>query len=312
MGRLIRRSLLAAADSTSLRSMATKSSATRRVLDRFVAGESNEQALSAANALTDSGLFVTIDHLGESVTRPEQAARVRDSYVSLLGLLAEHGLGQRVEVSLKLSALGQFLPVDGERLATDNGYLICEAASAARTTVTLDMEDHTTVDSTLAILSRLRAQFPSTGAVLQAYLHRTYADCQDLAHAGSRVRLCKGAYREPASVALQARQDVSAAYVRCLEVLMQSGGYPMVASHDPQMIEQAHRLAAKYDRGPSDFEYQMLFGIRVDEQRRLAREGAQVRVYLPYGEDWWGYLVRRLAEKPSNLSLFLRSLPASR
>ena len=226
MGQVIRRSLLAAADSRSLRSLATSSSATRRVLDRFVAGESNEQALRVAHELAGSGLSVTIDHLGESVTRPEQAVRIRDSYVSLLRLMADQGLSQHVEVSLKLSALGQHLPGDGERLATDNGHRICEAASAAGTTVTLDMEDHTTVDSTLAILSQLRLEFPGTGAVLQAYLHRTYSDCQDLAHGGSRVRLCKGAYREPASVALKTKQEVNASYMRCLEVLME-GSSPL-------------------------------------------------------------------------------------
>ena len=170
------------------------------------------------------------------------------------------------------------------------------------------MEDHTTVDSTLAILGELRADFPDTGAVLQSCLHRTEADCRDLAYAGSRVRLVKGAYAEPDSVAYAAKADVDLAYVRCLKILMAGDGYPMVASHDPRMVELAGVLAERYGRGPSSFEYQMLHGIRSGEQRRLAAAGHRVRVYVPYGSDWYGYFMRRLAERPANVGFFLRSL----
>ena len=176
------------------------------------------------------------------------------------------------------------------------------------TTITLDMEDHTTTDRTLATLHTLRADFPTVGAVLQAYLHRTEADCRDLATAGSRVRLCKGAYAEPASVAYQERADIDLSYVRCLKVLMAGQGYPMVASHDPRMVAIALDLAARNHRAIDSYELQMLFGIRPDEQVRLAAEGHRMRVYVPFGEQWYGYLVRRLAEKPANLGFFLKAL----
>ena len=170
------------------------------------------------------------------------------------------------------------------------------------------MEDHTTTDSTLRVLGELRQDFPDTGAVLQSYLHRTEGDCRELATAGSRVRLCKGAYDEPASVAYPSKRDVDLSYVRCLKVLMAGEGYPMVASHDPRIVEIAGALAARHGRGPATFEYQMLYGIRPNEQRRLAREGATVRVYVPFGTQWYGYLMRRLAERPANVVFFLRSL----
>jgi proline dehydrogenase len=170
------------------------------------------------------------------------------------------------------------------------------------------MEDHTTTDETLATLHELRKDYPETGAVLQAYLHRTEADCRALAHEGSRVRLCKGAYNEPEQVAFRDRHEVDKAYVRCLKVLMAGQGYPMVATHDPRMIRIAGALATRHGRTPGDHEYQMLYGIRTDEQRRLAAAGHTVRVYVPYGQEWYGYLMRRLAERPSNLTFFLRSL----
>ena len=161
------------------------------------------------------------------------------------------------------------------------------------------MEDHTTTDSTLGILRELRKDFPETGAVLQAYLHRTEADCRDLAYEGSRVRLCKGAYNEPESVAFQDKHDVDKSYVRCLKVLMAGQGYPMIATHDPRMVDIAGALATRNGRAQGSYEYQMLFGIRPDEQKRLADAGEKVRVYVPYGQEWYGYLMRRLAERPS-------------
>jgi proline dehydrogenase len=182
------------------------------------------------------------------------------------------------------------------------------AARAAGTTVTLDMEDHTTTDATLDALTELRRDFPETGGVVQAYLRRTEADCKDLAAAGLRVRLCKGAYKEPESVAYQDRADVDRSYVRCLKVLMNGPGYPMVATHDPRLIRIADMLAGRAERGVDSYEYQMLFGIRPDEQRRIAGSGKTMRVYVPYGDEWYGYLMRRLAERPQNVAFFARSL----
>jgi proline dehydrogenase len=170
------------------------------------------------------------------------------------------------------------------------------------------MEDHTTTDSTLGIVAELRHDFPQTGAVIQAYLRRSEGDCRALATAGSRVRLCKGAYREPASVAYQSRAEVTDAYVRCAEILMEGDGYPMLATHDPELVAAGQRLAGDVVRGTGEYEFQMLYGIRPLEQRRLAEAGHQVRVYVPFGEEWYGYLMRRLAEKPANLLFFLRAL----
>jgi len=278
------------------------------IVARFVAGETVDTAVEATQRLESDGLCVTLDYLGEDTLDLAQAQSTVDAYVELLEHLAVSGLTQGAEVSVKLSAVGQALPGDGERIALEHARTICQAASNAGTTVTLDMEDHTTTDSTLGILRDLRQDFPSTGAVLQAYLHRTEADCKDLAYEGSRVRLCKGAYKEPESVAYQGKHDVNLSYVRCLKALMSGAGYPMVASHDPRLIEIAGALAAGNERTQGTYEYQMLFGIRPDEQKRLAALGEKVRVYVPYGDQWYGYLMRRLAEKPSNLAFFARSV----
>lgn len=278
------------------------------IVNRFVPGESTDSAIEATASLIHDGLHVTLDFLGEDTVEREQADATVDAYLEALSALAEHRLAGNAEVSLKLSALGQALPKDGEKISRENARTICHAARNAGTTVTVDMEDHTTTDATLETLRDLRKDFPETGAVLQSYLHRTEADCRDLAYDGSRVRLCKGAYHEPESVAYQSRDDVDKSYVRCMKVLMSGPGYPMVATHDPRMIDIAGALATRFARPQGSYEYQMLFGIRPTEQRRLAQSGEKVRVYLPYGEDWYGYLVRRLAERPANLRFFLRSL----
>jgi proline dehydrogenase len=178
----------------------------------------------------------------------------------------------------------------------------------ASTTVTLDMEDHATTDSTLDILTRLRADFPDTGAVLQSHLRRTEADCRELAGAGSRVRLCKGAYAEPEAVAFHSRHDIDKSYVRCLNILLSGEGYPMVATHDPRLVAIAEDRAKWFDRSPATFEFQMLYGVRPAEQLRLAGAGYTMRIYVPYGDQWYGYLMRRLAERPANVAFFARAL----
>jgi proline dehydrogenase len=307
---VLRQVLLQASRSTGVRSLVETAPGSRHVVRRYVPGTQAEDALRACRELLADGLTATLDHLGEDTTDPEHARAVRDAYVTVLRLLADAGLSQggRVEVSVKLSAVGQALGGDGEKIALENARAICEAAAGAGTTVTLDMEDHTTTDSTLEILRELRQDFGWVGAVLQAYLYRTEADCRDLAVEGSRVRLCKGAYKEPPSVAFASREDVDRSYVRCLSILMAGAGYPMVATHDPRLVAVAGALAVRSRRTPADHEYQMLYGIRPDEPRRLAREGETVRVYVPYGEQWYGYLMRRLAERPANVAFFLRSL----
>ena len=305
---LMQKALLAASRRPGLRRVVTGNPATRKVVERFVAGETRDAALAAVRALRADGVQVTLDHLGEDITTRAEASRTRDAYLYLLEGLAPLGLGPAAEVSMKLSACGQALGLDGHDIALEMVRPVVEAATAMGTTVTLDMEDHRTVDSTLAVLADLRKEHPGTGAVLQAMLYRTEADAKDLAVTGSRVRLVKGAYNEPADVAYQKKKDVDAAYTRCLEILMGGPGYPMVGSHDPAMVARAHEMAAQHSRAADSWEVQMLYGIRPDEQRRLAAGGTRVRAYVPYGHDWYAYFMRRLAERPANVGFFLRSL----
>ncbi|WP_052865001.1 proline dehydrogenase family protein [Streptomyces niger] len=299
--------ILAAARSDKMRRLVSAAPVTRPVVDRFIAGENLGDTVPAVRSLADAGLEVTLDVLGEDITDPAQALRNRDAYLELVEGLKPLGLGTRAEMSVKLSAFGQALP-GGHELALKNVTPVVEAAAAIGTTVTLDMEDHTTVDSTLAILAELRERFPQTGAVLQSYLFRTEDDCRALAGEGSRVRLVKGAYKEPATVAYQDKAEVDKAYVRCLKILMAGEGYPMIGSHDPRMVAIAQDLAFRAGRKNEDYEFQMLYGIRDDEHRRLAAEGHRMRVYVAYGTDWYGYFMRRLAERPANLAFFARSL----
>jgi proline dehydrogenase len=296
------------ARSSKVKNVVTAMPVSSNIVHRYVPGEATSEAVAATRELIDAGLHVTLDFLGEDTLDRAQADATVAAYTDLLRSLTEQGLSRNAEVSVKLSAIGQALPDNGEKVALENGRVICQAARNAGTTVTLDMEDHTTTDSTLGILRELRKDFPETGAVLQAYLHRTEADCRDLAYEGSRVRLCKGAYNEPESVAFQDKHEVDKSFVRCLKVLMAGQGYPMVASHDPRMVDIAGALATRNNRPQGSYEFQMLYGIRPDEQQRLAEAGEKVRVYLPYGQEWYGYLMRRLAERPSNLTFFLHSL----
>jgi proline dehydrogenase len=304
----MQKALLAASRRPGLRRAVTGNPATRRVVDRFVAGETLDDALAAVRALHADGVAVTLDHLGEDITSRAEAERSRDAYLALLEGLAPLGFGAGAEVSVKLSAFGQALPDGGHDVALELVRPVVEAATAIGSTVTLDMEDHRTVDSTLAVLADLRKEHPGTGAVLQAMLFRTEDDAKALAVSGSRIRLVKGAYDEPATVAHRRKKDVDAAYARCLEILMAGPGYPMVGSHDPALISLAHELAAQHSRAADSWEVQMLYGIRPEEQRRLAVAGTRVRAYVPYGSDWYGYFMRRLAERPANVRFFLRSL----
>jgi len=304
---VLRRVLLAASASSRLRQLITTAPRTRAIVDSYVAGETEQDAVRVTRALRAAGLKVSLDYLGEATEDPAQAAAVTDEYIELLGKLSAEGLTPRgaAEVSVKPTAVGLFL---GARIATENISRICDAAREAGTTVTLDAEEFEAIEPTLRIAAQLRAQHSDLGCVVQACLRRSEADCRARAGYGIRVRLCKGAYREQESVAFTARRDVDASYARCLRVLMNGPGYPMLATHDPRLIEITGSLALLTGRAADSFEYQMLYGIRPAEQRRLADTGAQVRVYVPYGGDWYAYLLRRLAERPGNLAFFLRSL----
>lgn len=316
---MLRSVILAASHNRRIERMVETAPGSRAVVRRFVGGSDTSAAVGAASTLVEDGLLVTLDHLGEDTTDAERAVAAADAYLILLQALDRAGLTEalgpltaRAEVSVKLSAIGQALPTDGEKIALEQARRICAGARSAGAMVTLDMEDHTTTDSTLSILAALRADFPETGAVLQSYLRRTEADCRDLATPGSRVRLCKGAYKEPASVAHQSDEDVDLSYVRCAKILLSGEGYPMFATHDPRLIDIVQERAKFFGKSQSQYELQMLYGVRPGEQKRLVAAGERVRVYLPYGRDWYGYLMRRLAERPSNLSFFLRSLASKR
>ncbi|WP_040791877.1 proline dehydrogenase family protein [Nocardia paucivorans] len=310
--------LLAAAGSERVKRMLTGTPVTAGMVRRFVAGESRSGVIEVVRGLLADGRAVSVDFLGEYTTDRARAERVVAEYLALLNDMAAldvstvSNAAAPLEISVKLSALGQALPGDGPALATEHLHTLCTKAAQAGVWVTVDAEDHTTTDATLAAVGQVRPDFPWLGTVVQAYLRRSENDCRELAAVGARVRLCKGAYREPSSVAYRRRVEVDSAYLRCLEILARGTGQPLVATHDPIMIAAAGRMAAETGRGPGDLEYQMLYGIRPDEQRRLVAAGQFVRVYVPYGDQWYGYLMRRLAERPANLAFFLRSLAGKR
>ncbi|MFJ6759696.1 MULTISPECIES: proline dehydrogenase family protein [unclassified Streptomyces] len=299
--------ILAASRSDKMRRIVSAAPVTKPVVNRFIPGETVDQVIPIVEDLTRDGLEVTLDVVGEDITEVEQSYAARDAYLQLIERLAELGLGEKAEMSVKLSMFGQALE-GGHELALANVRPVVEAAAAIGTTVTLDAEDHTTLDSMFAIHEELRRDFPQTGCVIQAYLFRTEADARRLAAAGSRVRIVKGAYKEPAEVAYQDKAEIDKAYVRIMKILMEGEGYPMIGSHDPRLIAIGQELARQAGRKLDEYEFQMLYGIRSEEHLRLAAEGHRMRVYTAYGTDWYGYFMRRLAEKPANLLFFLRSM----
>ncbi|NUW33639.1 proline dehydrogenase family protein [Nonomuraea sp. SMC257] len=296
---MLRQVLLAASRSDRVERVVSTSPLTRDVVSRYVAGD----VAAVVADLTREGLLVTVDHLGEEVGDRAQAEGAVREYLALLALLPEGA-----DVSVKLTALGLRL---SEQLALDNAATICERAAERGITLTLDAEEHDTIGGLHSVHATLLKEHASVGVVVQSYLPGALERCARLAEAeGARVRLCKGAYTAPG--ALTAPADIDRAYVRCLKVLMAGSGYPMVATHDPRLVEIASALAVLHGRDHSGFEFQMLYGVRPAEQERLARLGAQMRVYVPYGADWYPYLMRRLAERPRNLTFFLRSLAGRR
>lgn len=284
--------MLAVSKSERAERVITTSPLTRDVVKRYVADDVG----GIIRELSHEGLLVTVDHLGEEVTDRRQAEEAVREYLSLLDRLPPGG-----DASVKLTALGLRL---SEQVALDNAATICEAAAPRGITVTLDAEEHDTIGGLHFVHATLRKEHPDVGIVVQAYLPDALERCEKLV--GARVRLCKGAYTAPGAYSRPA--DIDRSFVRCLRILMAGTGYPMIATHDPRMIQIASTLAVLDGRDVNGFEYQMLYGVRPAEQRRLAGLGGQVRVYVPYGADWYAYLMRRLAERPRNLAFFLRSL----
>jgi proline dehydrogenase len=286
--------------------LATRLPFTRRMVARFVAGETLEAALPAIRQLHDAGFRTTVDLLGESVEDAEAASAAATAYVEALRVLAKAGLD--LNVSLKLSQMGLSL---GRDVARANARRVLAAAADLGAFVRIDMEDHTTTDATLELWRQLRPTMAGrgdVGVVLQSALRRSEADAEALLAEDARIRLVKGAYKEPASVAFPDKADVDAAYERIAERLLAQGNFPAIATHDDRMVAHAIAFARAHGIGPERFEFQMLYGIRRDLQERLLAEGWNVRIYVPCGREWYPYFMRRLAERPANVAFLLRSV----
>ncbi|GAA1280420.1 proline dehydrogenase family protein [Saccharothrix xinjiangensis] len=296
--------ILAAAGNEAVRRVVATAPVSRDVVRRFVAGETAADALDVAGRLVGDDLRVTLDHLGEDAVTRSAAERTVLAHLRLLDELHAAGLAADVEVDVRLSAVGQALD---EALALTNASRVCAAAEQAGTTVTLDVERHDAVEPTLRVLAELRRAWPSTGVALRAHLRRTADDCRELA--GTRVRLCGDpAGGEPGSVALTDPHEVDLNYVRCANTLLEAPGHPVFATRDPRLLEIVAERARWYGRPVDSFECQLPYGVRPVAQRHLVAEGHVVRVHVPYGDQWYGHLVRRLAERPADAASFLRSL----
>lgn len=302
----LRRGLLALATRPALQRWLTASRLARRAAGRFVAGETADAALAVAAILERQGLLATIDQLGEHVAGPAEAAAAAAEYCHLVEQIAARGL--RANVSIKPTHVGLALP-DGPALAAINLRTVLEWAAPRGVFVRLDMESSAYTQATLELVARLRSEgFSEIGPVIQAYLYRSDADIARLCAEGVRVRLCKGAYQEPPAIAYPYKADVDAAYARLMEHLLRRGAYPALATHDDHLIVLARQVAARAGVTADRFEFQMLYGIRRGLQADLVRAGYTVRVYVPYGRQWYPYFMRRLAERPANLFFLLRSL----
>ncbi len=302
----MRSSLLWLSRRRSLGRLATRLPITRSMVARFVAGESLEEALAALERLRAQGLRTTVDVLGEAVTSADAARAAADEYLATLDALAAHGLDRNV--SVKLSQMGLGLGGDACRANLER---ILARAATHDAFVRIDMEDHATTDATLALWRALRpvnSGRGDSGVVIQAALRRSPADVDALIGDAARIRLCKGAYVEPATVAWPAKADVDRAYRQLMERLLEDGTFPAIATHDEQLIGRAVEFARANGIEPERFEFQMLYGVRRDLQERLVRAGFGVRVYVPFGTQWYPYFMRRLAERPANVAFVLRSI----
>jgi proline dehydrogenase len=288
-----------------VRKLITDTRPGKALAHRFVAGDDVGAAIEIARSLGESKIAVSLDLLGEDVSKEEEIEQAVQGYVECLQAIEASGV--EGNISVKLTQLG--LEVD-PGLAANTLDLLAIDAAALGLTVTIDMESSEHTDATVSIYEAAQGRHGNLGICLQAYLHRTPEDLRRLMPLGGLIRLCKGAYVEPAEVALQGREEVDRAFARLLDELMHSEEcHPAIATHDPALIAQAKSLAGARQ---ASFEFQMLFGVRPEEQRALAGEGYAVRVYVPYGSNWYAYLTRRLAERPANLGLFARALVGKR
>ncbi|MGE5488586.1 MAG: proline dehydrogenase family protein [bacterium] len=300
---MFRGTLLYLSEQKRLRRFTETSRLARRLTSRFVAGSTLAEAMGVCEQLKRSGILSTLDRLGESVTSLEEAEAARDGYLEALSEIAARRLP--ATVSIKLTQFGLRL---SEERCHENALALARAAAAANNRVEIDMESSDLVDSTLAIVTSLHAACGNVRAVIQAYLRRSERDIDDLCGRRIPVRLCKGAYKEPAAVAFARKSEVDASYIRLMRALFDRGVCPAIATHDERIIDAAKQYAR--DRGilPSEFEFQMLYGIRRDLERLLAQQRWTLRLYVPYGEAWYPYFMRRLAERPANLFFLMRNL----
>lgn len=300
---MLRRVFLYLSQQKSVQQRILRFSATRRLASRFVAGDTLADAVEVARRLNGKGRLVTLDHLGEHVGSLAEAAAARDAYRETLAEITRRQL--RSSISVKLTQLGLDIS-EPECLA--NLESVVAYAEQTGNFVRVDMEGSAYTERTLALVAELRKRYRSVGAVIQAYLYRSESDLRKLVSQGVPVRLCKGAYNEPASIAFPRKADVDRNYVRLMQILLSSGHYHAIATHDPRMIEEACRYATEQRLSKEAFEFQMLYGIREDVQDRLAQEGYRLRIYLPFGQEWFSYFMRRLAERPANALFVLKSL----
>jgi proline dehydrogenase len=299
---MLRSILLKFSESKSFAHWVTTNATTRRMSHRFVAGETLEEALQVTRACNDAGMHATLDYLGENVSTTDDAQKARDAYLEIFDRIAQERL--HANVSCKLTQLGlDISPEFCEGLVLS----IAERAAACESFLRIDMEGSAYTQRTVDLVKRVRAQTPTVGTVIQSYLYRSESDVNDLLSVGCRIRLCKGAYKEDVEVAYPRKADVDGNYIRLMRMLLSSGFYHGIATHDPKMIAATIRWAAEKQISKDDFEFQMLYGIRTDLQRQLVRDGYRLRIYIPYGRDWFPYVMRRLAERPANLMFFVRN-----
>jgi len=300
---MLRAALIRLSESKRLGRWATHNRVSRRVARRWVAGESLDDAVTAARALNRLGFPVTLDFLGENVSNKDGAVRAASIYISMYDRIAAEGLNGNV--SLKLTQLG--LDLD-EAFCESLVRRIAESSTQHGNFLRIDMEGSPYTQRTVELCKRVRANTDAVGTVIQSYLRRSERDVRDLLSVGCRIRLVKGAYKEPPEIAFADKKDVDANFVTLMKILLTSGIYHAIATHDPRIIDASKEFAASKGVGKDQFEFQMLYGIRTDLQRQLIGEGYKVRVYVPYGTDWFPYFMRRLAERPANLTFFLRNL----
>jgi len=295
--------LLYLSNSPGFKNFLTRFKSFNNVTHRFVAGEELPDAVAAIRELNRKQIRASFDHLGESISSEAETRAEVQEYTEVLQAISDHALDSNV--SVKLTQLGLDI---SPALCYDNTRRIVEAAARHGNFVRIDMEDSPKTDATLDIFRRLRGEFDNVGIVVQSYLYRTEKDVDELLALGARIRLCKGAYKEPASVAFQDKRDVDANYVLVMKKLLVSGIYHGIATHDEKMIAATRQFAAERKINADQFEFQMLYGIRRDLQDQLVADGYRMRVYVPYGRSWYPYFMRRLAERPANVWFVMKNV----